>query len=143
MSFDLGNPKIFLGLLIGGFLPYLLTETPTTVTKWLVFSTILRHLPRPSVLRLCGVAVAEALCFYFVTILFLAGHHRLPVPVFLSVAVAVYSGLATFPNLLLFPSASKSRGRWTLRRIAFAFGSGLVYLGYVLIVVLLWSLFRL
>ncbi len=119
MSFDLSDPKIILALMIGAMVPYLLVEVPTTIFKWLLCVAILgRGSP---VSTLLVVAIAEPVCFFLAMI----GTTWLSIPRFL--ALVAYAVLATFPNLLLFPSANQHGGNSILKRGLSAFALALLY----------------
>jgi hypothetical protein len=130
--FDLNNPKILSGFVIGGALPYFLPALPATLTKWLLFMSILKGSARPSGFELCAVAIAEPSSLGAAV----ATTGWLPwfsIPGFV-VAFAVYSVLAMFANLLLFPSVNRSGCSSLSTRVLYASATGLIYLGYAILV---------
>jgi hypothetical protein len=132
--FDLSNPKILLGLLIGGLIPYFAPAIPAAVTKWLIFALLLTRTVRPTAARLCAVAVCEPLC----ALAAMECVNWLAMPRY--VGLILYLLFATAPNLLLFPlrnQDSQSHHQFLKRGLS-AFSTGIVYLGYCLVLVLLW-----
>jgi hypothetical protein len=122
--FDLSNPKIFLGLVIGGSLPYFIPAIPAVLTKWLLFAKVFRLAPWPKFSRLCAVALMEVFCFA-VTVGFRT-----------NISFFIYPVAATFLNLILFQSADQRNGSKDyhyLKKSLYAFATGLIYLGYVVL----------
>ncbi len=130
LHFDVSNPKIVLGLLIGGILPYLIPAIPAAVTKWLLFALVFRLRARPSVLRLCAVSLAEAFCFFAAVrgALWLNG-----LIFFRFGTLAICAVLATFPNLLLFTSTNQRSSYRLLKRSLYALATGFIYLSYMIL----------
>lgn len=132
---DLSNPKVFIGLLIGGIIPYLFIAILALITKWLLFSRVFNNIHRPSPWRFCSVALLEPFCL----IAGAASSEFLAVPRI--IAFVVYAILATFPNLLLFSPLDRKDGaaHCLLKRSIYAFGAGLIILGWwFLIVAVYW-----
>jgi hypothetical protein len=135
--FDLNNPKIVLGLLIGGMIPYFLPAIPAAATKWLILVSVLDNRPRPS--RICVVALLEPLCFSVGMVL----RDSTLLPLWLSLPKSPFTLLilpvwSTLTNLLLFPPGAYSgeSGYHFPRRILYAFTIGLVYWVYLALVLL-------
>lgn len=113
-------------------IPYFAAAIPAAVTKWLLLALIIKRTVRPTVARLSVVAVCEFCCALIATVCV----SSFSVPL----AIILYSLLAVAPNLLLFPSRNPDGfpGSHFLRRGLSAFSLGLLYLGYCLVMIMLW-----
>jgi hypothetical protein len=127
MSFDLNDPKILLGLLLGICVALYATAIPVLITKWLLFRWALESSRPPSSSRFCIVALLEPICLIVATV----GETRHDVPVPL-LRFVVYAVLAMLPNMLLFSSLDRKGGaaHYFLKRSHYAFAVGLIYLGW-------------
>jgi hypothetical protein len=134
MYFDTSNPKILLGLLIGGMIPYFLPAIPAAFTKWFIRTWVLRSEPKVS--RIFLAALLEPLCFYGGVILISYTLHPENPLIFYIVSV-----LLTFPNLLVIQPSDQSSefGYHFPKRALRAFGYGLVYCCYFALT--LWILY--
>ncbi len=132
--FDLNDPKILLGLLIGGSLPYFIPAIPAGITKWLLFVFAFKAWPRPKALRLCAVAIAEAFCL-FVAVMITMWLYGFDVPPSIApgLTFVLYGLLAAFPNLMLLRPDDKSNDYPILHKSFLAFAIGFIYLGYFLL----------
>jgi hypothetical protein len=111
---------VLMALLLGATCPFFIATIPTTITKWLLFVVALKR--HPSILRLILVATAEMFCVIAVIIsLRELDAHRFE-------AAAGYLLSATFPNLLLLPSANQRWGSRLLKKCLYAFLLGSIYL---------------
>jgi len=124
MYFDTSNPKIFLGLLIGGSIPYFLPAIPSAVTKWLILTWVLKI--RPKISRIFLVGILEPICFMALVALLTytlvpLWPNLLACPIFLM-----------FPNILVVVAGDESgiSGYDFPRRTLYALGTGLIYCGY-------------
>lgn len=125
LRFDPSNPKILIGLVIGGSIPYFIPAIPAVLTKWLLFRTVPRLAARPKFSRLCAVGITEVFCFLVMAMA--SGWLRSSIPLLIGLAPL------TLLNLLLFQTADQHYG-WAgyhlLRRSLYALGMGLLYFGY-------------
>jgi hypothetical protein len=127
MPFDLNDPKILLGLLLGGCIALYATAIPALITKWLLFRWALERSRRPSFSRFCIVALLEPICLIVTPV----GEtwHDVPVPL---LRFVVYAVLAMFPNMLLFSSLDRRGGtaHYILKRSLYSLAAGLIYLDW-------------
>lgn len=141
MYFDLSNPKIRLGLLIGGAIPYFLPAIPAAFTKWFILASVFKARPKAS--RIVLVAVLEPLCFMGLTALlpntlFPLWPNLSENPLMLLILLV----LVMLPNFLLVSPRDQSGqfGYHFPRRILCVLAVGLVYWAYVVLVALALSM---
>ncbi|MBI4965688.1 MAG: hypothetical protein HY913_20590 [Desulfomonile tiedjei] len=135
--FDTSNPKILLGLLIGGSIPYFLPAIPAAVTKWLILTLAFKT--RPRIARIVLVAVLEPLCFMVITALLPYTLFPLQPDLFEPpLILLIYPVFLMLPNLLLFPPRGQlaESGYHFPRRMLYAFAIGLIYCTYFPLVLL-------
>jgi hypothetical protein len=133
--FDLSNPKILLGLLIGGMTPYVVVAILSLLTKRLLFFRVFKYC-QPSFLRLCAVTLAELFCLLIAGIASTRlGSTALP--------LLIYAVLAFAANLVLLSSSDrhKESQRSMLRRSLDAFAAGLIYPGWFFLMVVVYLRF--
>lgn len=128
MQFDLHNPKIVLGLLLGMMVPYVLPAVLATPLKWGIFVVIFGQTPRISTLLI--VAVAEVAC------LFVALWAATCLGISPRLSFAAYPLLAAFPNLLLFRAVNHRYANSLMKRFLCAFAAGSLYLPCLIAVLL-------
>jgi hypothetical protein len=143
LYFDLSDPKIIIGLMLGAFTPYLMPVIPAAITKWVILRLILPKEARPTVGRLVAVAMLEIT--YVLSLAVTAGLvgmdriYGFPMPL---APIFVCGGLGLLCNLLLLPGRNQLGGAaYSLWMRAFlAFGLGLTYWGYLVLIAVLLQL---
>ncbi|MEW6349084.1 MAG: hypothetical protein AB1646_08470 [Thermodesulfobacteriota bacterium] len=137
--FDLNNPKILIGLIIGGMIPYAIVATAALFTKRVLFATILKDWAKPTWSRLCLVAALEVISVTGAAAALHGSDVADPWKVWL-----IYQTGATWANLILVsPGSQEGRVRAELaRRSLYALFLGLINVGYMITIMLVWGFFR-
>ncbi|MEW6112163.1 MAG: hypothetical protein AB1664_08545 [Thermodesulfobacteriota bacterium] len=136
LYFNLSDPKIILGLMLGMFSPYLMVAIPAAITKWLILRLILQKEARPKVWRLIAVAILEV-TYVFVAVAFpelvdVDGLSAFPMSL---VPLLVCGALGMLCNLLLLPRWHQRAAAYSLlKKYVFAFGLGLIYWAYMVLI---------
>jgi len=134
LIFDLSDPKIIIGLMLGALTPYLILATLATITKWLILRLILQKEARPKIRRLIAVALLEV-SYVFVAVALPELVDMRGLSAF-SISSVPLLALGMLCNLPLLPGRNQPDGAANslLKKCLLAFGLGLIYWGYLVLI---------
>ena len=118
------------------FSPYLMVAIPAAITKWLIIRMILEKEARPKVWRLIAVAILEV-TYVFVAVastelVDVDGLSAFPMSL---VPLLVCGVLGMLCNLLLLSRRNQRAALYSLlKKCLLAFGLGLIYWGYMVLI---------